>query len=151
VGQQPASCPTATQFVDNLPPGQISSKIGFTGTWTTAAAAKPWGVNASLVSNTGPNMSYTWKPGVFSTTLACKYQVWVWWTSATNRTNKATYTVLNTTAGNIAKTFNQQTGGGKWQLHGTYTFPANVQPKVRIANLNGGRIAADAVKFVFQP
>jgi hypothetical protein len=77
--------------------------------------------------------------------------VYVWWTSGTNRSNSALYTVIGTNAGNVAKTFNQQTGGGSWQLHGTYTFPANAEPKVRLNNQAGGRVSADAVKFVLQP
>src|SRR5205823_1538648 len=135
-----ASCP-AEVIVDNLPAGQSiptpapssSQVVVFTGTWVASASATAWGANASLSSSgTGTN-TYTWKTPVLNASQACTYQVFVWWTAGSARATNVPYTVSNQTGGPKTKTFNQQTGGSAWTLHGTYTFPAGVRGIVMIS------------------
>jgi len=54
---------------------------------------------------------------------AGSYNVYVWWTSHTNRSTAVPISVTHA-GGTTTKTYNQQTGGGQWVLHGTYNFNA---------------------------
>jgi hypothetical protein len=142
-------CP-AEVIVNNLPPGQTSAQVTFTGTWKTAPQSGALSPNASLVSAGLGLDTYVWKTPVLSATQACTYEVYVWWTAASNRSTKVPYRVVNQTGGPKTKTFNQRINGGKWNLHGTYTFPAGVKGKVKVTDKNG-KASADAVRFVLVP
>jgi len=142
----PPSCP-AEVIVDNLPAGQSSAQVEFTGTWKGASQANSFGLNASLVSAGVDLDTYTWKTPVLSAAEACTYQVFVWWTSAAGRSMAVPYTVRGQVGGAVTKRFNQRVGGGQWNLHGTYTFPAGAVGKVKVSDQNG-KAAVDAVRFV---
>jgi hypothetical protein len=124
--------------------------VSFTGTWATSGAPNPYGANGSVYSNGGGTDSYTWRPAVFAAGQACTYQVSVWWTQHTNRSTTVPITVSGHSGGPTTRTFNQRTGGGAWNVHGTYTFPAGAQGTVRVTDQNG-QAAADAVRFVLVP
>ena len=149
VGSSASTCP-AEVIIDNLPPGQTSSQIAFTGTWKTAVNGSAFGANASLVSDGSGLDTYTWKSAVFSATDACTYEVHLWWTSGPGRTTQAPYKVINAVGGTVNKKFDQTANGGQWNLHGTYTFPAGVKAKVKVTDKNG-KTSADAVRFVLMP
>src|SRR5439155_8521665 len=141
------SCP-AQVTVDNLPPGSSSAQVSFTGTWTASSASNAFGVNASLVTPGSAADTYTWKTPLLSTTQACTYQVFLWWPVSTTRSTSVPYTVSGQTGGPATKNFNQQAGGGQWNLHGTYTFPAGAIGTVTVTGGANGRASADAVQFV---
>ena len=44
------------------------------------------------------------------------------------------------------KTYNEQSGGGQWVLHGTYSFDAGTGGYVQVSD-TGGQACADAVRF----
>jgi len=48
--------------------------------------------------------------------------------------------------GTTTKTYNQQTAGGQWVLHGTYNFNAGTGGYVQVSDANG-QACADAVRF----
>ncbi|HET9490915.1 MAG TPA: hypothetical protein VFR64_14330 [Methylomirabilota bacterium] len=52
--------------------------------------------------------------------------------------------------GSTTRTFDQRTGGGRWQLHGRYTFEVGTTGSVSVSDGNG-QAAADAVRFVRVP
>jgi subtilisin len=139
-------CPT-TVIVDNLPPNQTSARASFTGSWSTSTQAHAFGVNASLISAAHRVSTYSWKTPVFTPSQRCTYQVSVWWTAGSTLSARAPYTVTGSTAGPVTRTFSQRTAGGKWNLHGTYTFPAGAAATVTLSSQNG-RVSADAVRFV---
>jgi hypothetical protein len=142
-------CP-AQVIVDNLPPGQSSAQVSFTGTWSTSGQPNAFGVNGSLVSSGLGLDTYMWKTPVFSASQACTYQVFVWWTAGFLRSASVPYVVSGQTGGAVTKTFSQQTGGEQWNLHGTYTFPAGAIGQVTVTDQNG-KTSADAVRFVLVP
>ena len=138
-------CP-AEITVDNLNVGQSDSQRSFTGVWTVSSATGQFGAN-SLYSNGGGLDTYTWRSGVFHASQACTYRVDVWWTQHANRSTTVPITVSGHTGGPTTKNFNEKINGGKWNTHGTYTFPSGAQGTVQATDQNG-QAAADAVRFV---
>jgi hyaluronate lyase len=49
--------------------------------------------------------------------------------------------------GTFATTKNQQSGGGQWQLLGTFQFNAGTSGSVQVSDVNG-QASADAVRLV---
>lgn len=139
------TCP-AEVVVDNLAPGRSSSQVTFGGGWSTSSASGAYGANASLYSSGSGGDSYSWQTDVLNASKSCTYQVSVWWTSNANRSTSVPVTVSGHTAASATKTFNQQTGGGRWQLHGQYTFAPGARGVVRVTDANG-QASADAVRF----
>lgn len=146
-----SACPGEV-IVDNLPAGQSSAQVSFTGTWSASAEPGAFGPTGSLEARRRKSGTdtYTWSTGVFNAGQACQYQVYVWWTSGALRSTSAPYTVSGQTGGPVGKSFNQQTGGGQWVLHGTYAFPAGAAATVSVSDANG-QASADAVRFVLAP
>ena len=142
------TCP-AEIIRDNLAVGESDSQRSFTGGWALSGKTGPFGAN-SLYSNGGGLDTYTWKSGVFHKSQACTYRVDVWWTQGENRSTTVPITVTGHTGGPTTKTFNEQINGGKWNTHGTYTFPSGAQGTVQVTDQNG-QAAADAVRFVRVP
>ncbi len=85
----------------------------------------------------------------FSATLASgTYDVYVWYTSGTNRAKTARYSV-STSAGVKTVLVNQQTGGGAWRLIGRYTMAAGAnRVSLDAADGTAGVLIADAVRWV---
>ncbi len=146
-----SACPGEV-IVDNLPAGQSSAQVSFTGTWSVSAEPGAFGPTGSLEARRRKSGTdtYTWSTGVFNAGQACQYQVYVWWTSGALRSTSVPYTVSGQTGGPVGKSFNQQTGGGQWVLHGTYAFPAGAAATVSVSDANG-QASADAVRFVLAP
>jgi hypothetical protein len=144
-----SACPGEV-IVDNLPPGQSSAQVSFTGSWSTASQPGAFGANGALFSSGVGSDTYTWKTPVFTTAQACTYRVFVWWTAGPQRSASAPYTVSGQTGGAVTRTFDQRFGGGQWNLHGTYTFPAAAMGRATLTDQNG-KVAADAVRFVLVP
>ena len=130
--------------LDNLPVGQHDAARAVTGAWCVSASGGFFGVN-SLYSCGGSLDTYRWTP----TLAAGVYDVFIWWTQHVNRSTSVPISVVHA-GGTTTRTFNQQTGGGRWVLHGRYTFDAGPNGSVRVSDVNG-QAAADAVRFVPAP
>jgi len=75
------------------------------------------------------------------------YDVYVRWTSHVNRSTSVPIAVVHA-GGTSTESYNQQSGGGVWTLHGTYTFNAGTAGYVQVAESSaGGQSCADAVKI----
>ena len=70
--------------------------------------------------------------------------------TAGNRSATVPITVSGHTGGPTTSNFNERINGGKWNTHGTYTFPSGAQGTVQVTDQNG-QAAADAVRFVLVP
>ena len=78
------------------------------------------------------------------------YEVYMWWPSSTNYASNVPVSI-NTAAGLINTTINQQTNGGVWKLIGTYEFNVGLAGNIVIKNTGtSGYVIADAVKFVLK-
>jgi YD repeat-containing protein len=82
--------------------------------------------------------------------VAGSYDVHVWWTSYSNRSAGVLYTVVHSGA-TFTTTRNQLTGGGQWQLLGTFAFAAGSASYVEVSDVNGKTVAADAVRWALAP
>jgi V8-like Glu-specific endopeptidase len=79
---------------------------------------------------------------------AGQYQVFAQWASATGNASNAKYAVAHA-GGTTTVSKNQKTGGGVWQLLGTFTFAAGTAGSVTVKNAGtDGTVVADAVRFV---
>jgi hypothetical protein len=125
-------------IIDNGTAGTRSS-----GKWSRSSASQSFG-GASLLSASGITDRYFWTPDL---PVTGQYEVWVWWTSRSTRSPQARYKITH--ANGISRlTRDQRSGGGQWQLLGTYSFTAGTVGSVMVSDANGGVVSADAVRFV---
>ena len=131
-------------IIDNAPAGVQDAAGGrtFTGTWCVTGASGKYGSD-SLYSCGSAGDTYRWTPNI---PAAGAFDVYVRWTSATSRATAVPFRIVHS-GGTTTKSFNQQTGGGAWVLHGRYSFSAG---KLGYAETNdlGGQASADALRFV---
>lgn len=134
-------------IVDNAPAGIQDPSGGrtFTGRWCTSSASGPFG-GTSLTSCGFLRDTYRFTPRL---PTGGTYDVYVWWTAGETRARQVPITVMHA-GGGTTRTFNQRTGGGRWQLHGRYTFSGGTAGSVSVSDANG-QAAADAVRFVRVP
>ncbi len=116
-------------------------RTSFTGRWSVSSAPHAYGPT-SLHSDGPESHIYRWTP----TLPARHYRVYVWWVSASDRSSSVRYQVRHAT-GTSTTTRDQRTGGGQWQLLGTFRFNAGSGGYVEVSDVNGGRVSADAVRF----
>jgi PKD repeat protein len=128
--------------IDNAPAGVADTTRSFTGTWCVSGASGPYGAD-SLYSCGGGTDTYRWTP-VFAT--AGTYDVYVRWTQHPNRSTAVPVTVRHA-GGTTSRTFNEQSGGSTWVLHGRYSFNAGNAGYVQVSD-TAGQAAADVVRFV---
>jgi hypothetical protein len=121
--------------------------VSFAGNWRSSTATSYYGGNRSLLSMSSRRNSYTWQTGVLSASSSCAYQVYVWWASGADRSPSAPYLVTGHTAGPATRYVDQRSGGGQWQLHGTYTFAMGARASVRLSDPYGP-VSADAIRLV---
>ena len=139
--------------IDNLPPGVAGTsgggEVSFTGNWAQSGATGWYGGNGSVYSFDDPGVTdtYTWRTPVLNAAQSCTYGVYVWWTMYPNRSTSVPITVSGQTTAASTQTFNEQSNGSQWVLHGTYSFAAGARASVQVSNVNG-QAAADAVRFV---
>jgi hypothetical protein len=135
------AAPPATVTVDNLTPGTTSA-----GNWFASSSPNPWATNSMATLTAGS--SFTFPAAVASGTT---YQVYAWWTQATNRATAVPYEIRS--GANLLATVNvnQQTNGGQWNLLGAYTFDAAATVTVRAVVGWPSSTCADAVRFVPVP
>lgn len=122
-----------------------------TGSWYFSSAPSPYGVNAAYAPPAATAATFTWTPTI---PAAATYQVYVWWTSDTTRTNSVQYTITHA-GGTATPTVDQTTGGGQWHSLGTFTFNAGTGGSVKVTGPSGSgstpTVAADAVWFRYIP
>ena len=99
-------------------------------------------------SGSGSNI-FGWSPNLFK---EGDYDVFVWYTAASDRTNKAPYTVFyqDASGGNHDQTIlvNQKVNGGQWVSLGTFYFKTEGDAEVQLSDdTRSGYSIADAVKF----
>ncbi len=133
---------TPTEYVvDNLDAG-----FAVTGTWATSTQSGFYGSNSVVhIGNNGLD-SATWSPALVS---AGHYDVYAWWTAASNRATAAPYDIFTLT-GTTRVLANQQTSGGQWNLLGSFALPAGLSPVVRLTDAvpTSQYVSADAVRLV---
>ncbi len=136
------SAPPANEIViDNGASGTT-----FSGNWCASAGPSPFGGGSLYSCGTFTSDTYRWRPTI-PTTRA--YDVYVWWTTGTNRATNAPFAVVHA-GGTTTRTFNERSGGGQWVLHGRYTFNSGTAGYVETSDVNG-QACADAVRFVPVP
>ena len=115
-----------------------------TGTWSSSTAvAGYYGANYQLhAAGTGAN-TFTWSMSIPST---ASYRVYARWTQHSNRATNAKYTVNHASGADVV-TVSQETGGGVWNLLGTYTLNAGIATVVLSDDANEN-VIADAVMVV---
>ncbi len=89
-----------------------------------------------------PLEAATWSPGNIT---PAAYDVYAQWTASANRSPTATYAITHT-AGTTEVIVNQQSGGGAWNLLGTFTFAPG--QGVSLQASDAGYVVADGVRFV---
>src|SRR5262245_31126991 len=137
-GAYPTPALAAEHIVDNGQSGTSS-----TGTWCASSGVNPFGTSSLQSCGAGAD-TYTWQSPILTATGT--YDVYVWWTQSATRSTAVPYSVVRAD-GTFDTTRNQQTGGGQWQLLGSFPFTAGGAGTVRVSDSNG-EASADAVRFV---
>lgn len=129
-----------TTVVDNSHASFKASDV-----WRTGAFSTPYKADYRYRYANG---SLT-DPARFTAQLtAGTYDVYAWYTSGSNRTATARYTIDHATG--VLKAFvDQRTGGGRWKYLGTAKFnTATYEVRVSAPDGSTGVVIADAVKWV---
>jgi hypothetical protein len=130
--------------LDNAGPG-VQDAVGgrtFTGKWCLASASDSFG-GSSLYSCGRRRDTYRWTPRI---PASAAYDVYVW-IATSSRYSTNVPIVVRYAGGSAGRLFNERTDGGRWILHGRYSFAAGTAGYVEVSDVNG-TAAADAVRFV---
>src|SRR5207247_1614101 len=89
----------------------------------------------------------SWLPAL---TQAGWFDVYAWWTAASNRAAAAPYTIRHLDGVNVVSV-DQRASGGQWNLLGRYALTAGAQDYVSLQNdvPVGSVVSADAVRLVY--
>ncbi len=138
-----------------LAPGTVADIIidnpaaTIVGSWSTGTSATDKFGTDYRYKSQGPGSAYfQFTPNILT---AGDYNVYEWHSQGANR-DLATPHVISYNGGTITLNVNQQTGGGAWNLLGTFNFITGTTKYVRITDAisTSGQIAmADAIKFVY--
>ena len=129
-------------IIDNSDPG--FSTIGSWATGNTAPGRYGEDYRYAGTSPTGTSRAlWTWPVSRTDT-----YNVYAWWSSGSNRSTAARYSVIHQ-GSEFPTVVNQQVDGGQWNLLGTYTLSFGSDAVVSLSNAapSGYVVIADAVKF----
>jgi hypothetical protein len=123
-----------------------SPGVTLTGSWSTSTSTSGYYGRYYLTdgdAGTGKSVQFT--PNL---PTAGTYQVYAWWSAASNRATNVPVSIVSTT-GTTPVTVNEQTNGGQWVSLGTYTFNSGTGGSVTISDTGAnGYVIADAVCFV---
>lgn len=137
-----AKADLAAAIVDN----SESTGVAVTGSWTASTSfAGYYGANYLHDENAGKgSKSVRLRPSLGRTG---QYEVYLRWTSATNRATNVPVDVVHAN-GTTTKTVNQQQRGNQWVSLGTYTFNAGTTGNVLVRTTGtNGYVIADAAKW----
>ena len=109
--------------------------------WSRRTSKKDYGSDYLYSSGSSGN-SIRWTPVL----EAGVYEVYAWYVRNRKNSNSVPYMIMHESQSDLV-TVNQTTGGGNWQLLGTYSFAGTGDEYVEV-NDSSGRTSADAVKFV---
>lgn len=128
----------------------VSSSPGVTlsGAWTTSTStAGYYGRYYLTDGDAGSGKSIQFTPHL---PTAGNYQVYAWWTAASNRATNVPISIVNA-SGTTNIQVNEQATGGQWVSLGTYAFNSGTGGYVTISDTGAnGYVIANAVKFVQQ-
>jgi glucose/arabinose dehydrogenase len=132
--------------VDNASATTITNSAA----WTTGTISTDRYSADYRYKNTGTGANYVQFTPVIP--AAGNYQVYEWHPQGSNRTTVAMH-IIQFNGGTQTNLVNQQTGGGQWNLLGTFGFSAGTAGNLRITdNFSGtGVVIADAIKLVYVP
>ncbi len=113
-----------------------------TGTWKTWKSSTAFNQTSLVSSKSG---SHSWSPYL---PVAGNYEVYVWWSSLRSSCSSCPVTV--SCGGEVLDTVsvNQKTGGGQWNLLGSYELETGTACAVTLKSPGSYSTIADAVKFV---
>lgn len=124
-----------------------ASGVTFSPGWLQSTSTTGYhGANYSHDNNTNKGSeTATYTPSLAG---SGSREVYVRWTSATNRASNARYIVTHADGSEVVLK-NQRTGGGAWVKLGTWNFNAGSAGNVVISNTGtDGYVIADALRFV---
>lgn len=135
-----------------------SNTVSFTGFWCTSVVTNYFGtpslynrrgVSGDCGSGAATAATYRWTPNV---PAAGAYDVYVWWSANSVRSTSVPFSVVHS-AGAKTNLYNEQQGGGKWVLHGRYTFAAGMAGYAEVVGNTtaNGQAGADAVLLLPTP
>ncbi len=126
-----------TYIVDNGGAGFSASSNWFAST----SVAGYYGTNYHARATASVSDPAQWTANIAT---SGSYQIYAWWTAASNRAPSAPYILPNGTTVNV----NQQANGGKWNLLGTVSLSAgNQTTKLSCWTTSGYYVIADAIKY----
>lgn len=125
-----------------------TSRVTFTGSWSTSSTGTPWLTNFRHDNNTGKgNKTARFTPDI---QIAASYEVYLWWSSDALGRRATNVPVDITHAGGMTTlTVNQRVGGNGWFLLGEFDFDEGTGGNLLIRNAGTDNIVvADAVRFL---
>lgn len=117
------------------------------GTWCVSnATIGVYGPDSEWSCNGNTGLRFRWTPTI---PALAQYDVYIRFPTHTNRSTKVPFTIHHVGEDTI-NTFNQQTKGNDWRLHGRYMLSAGTGNFVEVSSGNGTG-GADAVHFILVP
>ncbi len=115
-----------------------------TGTWATGTSSTDkYGTDYRFHSTAAVSEPFTWTA---SLNIDATWNVRAWWPQGANRSTTAPY-IVSTDAGSTTVNKNQQTGGGAWQLLGSWNMSGTKDVKLSCWTGTGFIVVADAIKW----
>ena len=136
--------PASDIIIDNT-----SGSFSCSGNWSTGTmSTDKYGTDYRWRSTAAVTDPATWTPNI---TAEGTWAVYAWWAQGANRSTTAPYQVTHS-GGTATVNKNQQSGGGQWNLLGTYTFGLGTgyPTKLSCNTTLGYVVVADAIKWVKQ-
>jgi hypothetical protein len=114
-----------------------------TGTWATGTSSTDkYGADYRFHSTAAISEPFTWSTGL---NTSATWNVRAWWTQGSNRNSGASY-IVSHSGGTTTVVKNQQTGGGAWQLLGSWSMSTG-QVQLSCWDATGFVVVADAIKW----
>lgn len=128
------------------PIDNTDTSVTITGGWITNNAIGGYFADnyLSIAAGNGSN-SVVWSTDSLPT-QKLRYDVYVNWVADSNHASNATYTIDQATGPDKTVSKNQQTGGGQWQLLGTYKL--NNTSSITLTDDANGTVIADALTIL---
>lgn len=129
--------------LDNIDSGIVKS-----GTWAVSNLGGYWSNTPSIYANSGSGES-TVKWNMYLPQEA-KYDVYAWWTAASNRASDAPYIVKHKFGIDTVR-LDQSLNGSTWNRIGSFTFTGSTDEGVTVSNAvstPGKVIIADALRII---